>query len=175
MANLAYFKEADVNEEDKFLTVGELISILSDVNPSTKVFIRNLDEWGEKPSIKNLDSVWELSDGLITDVKRANINQVTGEEEYIVLQGLINKRGFNTLDYEPYEETIYHHVWIEKMLKKITPIETMRQLKNKFLNVRRNCGNCSNLVNNSCTISKLQVNNDDLCELWDYKNNKKKV
>ena len=89
MANIHYFRKEEIDEDDKFLTVGGLMDILKDVNPQTRVFIRNVDEWGEKPMIHNSTDSWELSDGLITDVKRANINQVTNKEEYIIIKQLL--------------------------------------------------------------------------------------
>lgn len=170
MANLHYFRDVEVDESDKFLTVGELMSILEDVNPETKIFIRNLDEWGGKPVIENLDSRWELSDGLITDVKKANIDQVTGEEEYIIIQGLINKEGFVTLDHEPYEETIYHHTWIEKMLRSVNPVTTMKQLRDRYLKVDKMCKYCNSYesFNQKCDKSKLKKYPDDSCELYEY-------
>ena len=168
MVNLNYCKDnVHIDKTNKFLTVGELIGILSEVNPQTKVFIRNLDEWGGKPYIENMDSCWELSDGLITDVKKANIDQVTGEEEYIIIQGMINKQGLNTLDYEPYEEIIYHHTWLDKMLNRFVPITSMKQLRDKYLKIKHNCGNCRSNINNICSKSKLQVLKDDDCELWE--------
>jgi len=167
MANIHYFREEEIDEEDKFLTVGGLIDILKDVNPQTRVFIRNVDEWGEKPVINNSTDSWELSDGLITDVKRANINQVTNKEEYIIIQGLINKRGFVTLDHEPYEEIIYHHTWLDKCLNKLNPITSMKQLKSKFFKGEKNCGNCNSWNSNVCDKSKVKVDIDEVCELWE--------
>ena len=159
MANLHYFKdEVKIDNSDKFLTVGELINILSELNPKTKVFLRNLDEWGQKPYIKNLDSYWEVSDGLITDVKKTNINQITGEEEYIILQGMINKQGFNTLDYEPYEETVYHHTWLDKMLNRVIPITSIKQLRNMQVKVGHECEKCKSEF--------IHIINDKSCKLF---------
>lgn len=175
MANLSYFKKKDVNEDDKFLTVGKLMDILKNINPETKVFLRNLDEWGNKIVIKDGFGYSEVSDGLIENVVKTNINQTNNEAEYIILQGCISKSGFDTLDEEPYQKVIYHHTWLDKYLKKITPTETMVQLKTKFLNVERNCGNCYNLQDNHCSISKLEVKNKDSCELWQYENNERRI
>ena len=167
MANTHYFIEENVSEDDKFLTVGQLINVLEEVNPETKVFIRNLDEWGEKPVIKGADGFnsYQISDGLIENIIKSNINQVTGEYEYIIIQGCISKEGFVTLDREPYQEVIYHHTWWDKVLKKITPLTTIKQLKDRF-NVNKKCANCKHITEAHCSISKLDVNNDDVCELW---------
>lgn len=167
MANLNHYIDADVDESDKFLTVGELMDILKDVNSETKVFIRNLDEWGNKIVIKDGFGYSEASDGLIENVMKGNIDQVTGEEEYIIIQGCVAKYGFVTLDREPYQRVIYHHTWWDKHLRKITPIETMKQLKDRFLKVKHECRNCESYnMDGTCNISKLKVQSFDSCELW---------
>ena len=167
MTNLNYYKEDEVDETDKFLTVGKLMSILKDVNPETKVFIRNLDEWGEKLVVKDGFGYSEASDGLIENIIKSNIDQITGEEEYIILQGCVAKYGFVTLDHEPYQEVIYHHTWWDKYLKKITPTETMKQLKDTFLRVKHICKTCSFYHNGVCDKDKRSRCDNNSCSLWE--------
>lgn len=169
MANLHYMRDTEIDETDKFLTVGELMSILSDVKPETKVFIRNLDEWGEKLVIKDGFGYSEASDGLIENIIKANIDQINGDYEYIIIQGCINNSGFVTLDREPYSEVIYHHTWMDKILHQMNPIRTLKQLKDKFMKVEHICLNCSSFKESICDKDKREHSSNDSCELWEYR------
>ena len=120
-------------EEEKWISVGDLIHILEPLNHDAKIFIRNRDEWGEKIVIKDGFGYSEVSDGLIEKVLISNINQITGDYEYVIIEGLINGGGFNTLDREPYTIPVYKNNWFERFMKRVTPITTMKQLKDKFL------------------------------------------
>lgn len=120
-------------DDEKWVTVGDLIKILEPLNKEAKIFIRNRDVMGEKPSINNGGSVWELSDGLIEKVLISNINQISEEYEYVIIEGCINYEGFHTLDDEPFTQTVYKNNWFERFMERISPINTMKQLKERWL------------------------------------------
>lgn len=123
----------ELAEQEKWLSVGDLIHILEPLNQDTKIFIRNREVSGGKPIIDNGNSVWELSDGLIDKVLISNIDQVTGDYEYVIIEGCINYHGFSTLDDEPYTIPVYKNNWFEKFMKRVSPITTIKQLKERFL------------------------------------------
>ena len=123
----------ELAKQEKWLTVGDLIHILEPLNQDTKIFIRNREVSGGKPISDNGNSVWELSDGLIEKVLISNIDQVTGDYEYVIIEGVINYHGFPTLDDEPYTISVYKNNWFERFMERVSPISTMKQLKERFL------------------------------------------
>ena len=123
--------------DEQWITVGDLINILEPLNHDARIFLRNLDEWGDKIVIKDGFSYSEVSDGLIEKVLISNIDQKTLKYEYVIIQGLVNYNGFETVDREPYTIPVYKNEWFERFIERVTPVTTMKQLKEKFFSKKR--------------------------------------